>query len=116
MPGWPAAPLSSRSIPNGYAQQALRAQLIVTIEEHTIYGGLGDAAAAVLAGMTGHRARLVPFGVPEGVLMGMAGDQKELPARAGLAPEAIAQGILGVLQQEHRHDDPQADLDCYAML
>jgi transketolase len=80
--------------------QALRAQLIVTIEEHTIYGGLGDAAAAVLAGMTGHRARLVPFGVPEGVLMGMAGDQKELRARAGLAPEAIAQGILGVLQQE----------------
>jgi len=74
-------------------KQAAQTKWIATLEEHTPYGGLADSVAAALATMSGARAQLLAFNVPEGVLKGIAGTQSELRARAGLSADTIAQRI-----------------------
>jgi len=78
--------------------QAIKVAVIATLEEHAPYGGLADAVGAALASMRGARARLLPFNVPESILKGIAGEQSELRARAGLAPEMIAKRITDNLK------------------
>ena len=70
---------------------------IATLEEHAPYGGLADSVAAALASMRGARAQLLPFNVPEGILKGIAGEQSDLRARAGLSAEKIAERIIKYL-------------------
>lgn len=79
--------------------QAAKLPLIATLEEHAPYGGLADAAAAALSAMSGARARLLPFNVPESLLKGIAGEQAQLRARAGLSPESIAGQITDHLNR-----------------
>lgn len=72
-------------------RHARGARLLVTVEEHSIIGGLGSAVAEVLA-ETGTPRRLVRIGTPD--VFGESGTADELLAKHGLTGEAIAARIL----------------------
>lgn len=82
------APLDHTLI-SDLAQTAL---LMVTIEEHSIIGGLGGAVAEVLAELPGMKPRLVRLGLREGFSCEV-GDQEYLRKKYGLSPEAIVQRV-----------------------
>lgn len=73
--------------------EAMKRSLIVTLEEHTRFGGLGDAVARVLATKTGRRSRHLPFGVAELALKGIAGTQSYLLNRLRLDPASLVEAI-----------------------
>ena len=75
-------------------QEAIQTKWIATLEEHGPYGGLADSVGAALAVMSGARAQLLAFNVPEGILKGIAGEQHQLRARAELSVQAIVRRIL----------------------
>ena len=64
--------------------------LVVTIEEHSIIGGLGTAVAEVMAG-DGCGARLIRLGTQD--VFGESGDADELLALHGLTSDAIADRV-----------------------
>jgi transketolase len=64
--------------------------LVVTIEEHSIIGGLGGGVAEVMAEV-GSGARLVRLGTRD--VFGETGLADELLARHGLAPLAVAERV-----------------------
>jgi len=64
---------------------------LVTIEEHSLIGGLGAVVAACLAD-EGLPLRLLRFGIPD-CFADCAGSQEFLRGRYGLLPEQIAQAI-----------------------
>lgn len=68
-------------------------ELIVTVEEHSIIGGLGSMTAAVLAEMKNPRAYLRRIGVND-CFAAMAGDQKYLRKQYGVSAEAVADCIF----------------------
>lgn len=68
---------------------ARRSALLCTLEEHGPIGGLGEAVASCLAQLSGGRAALLPFNLPEGSTKGVSGDQHYLRVRAGLDPDSI---------------------------
>jgi len=68
-------------------------RLLVTIEEHSVIGGLGGAVAEVLAEMPGPKATLRRIGLREGFACEV-GDQEYLREVYGLSPEAIVQRVL----------------------
>ena len=68
---------------------ARRAGLLCTLEEHGPIGGLGEAVASCLAQLSGDRAALLPFSLPEGSTKGVSGDQHYLRMRGGLDPDSI---------------------------
>jgi len=68
-------------------------ELLVTVEEHTILGGLGGAVAEVLAEMDGPHARLLRIGIPD--TCGQAGSQQYMRGLYGLLAEQIAAEIFG---------------------
>jgi transketolase len=69
-------------------------ELLVSVEEHSIYGGLGSAAAECLAELRGaqKRASLVRLGVQDAY--GESGSADELLKKHGLDPEGIAAAVL----------------------
>jgi transketolase len=67
-------------------------QLMVTIEEHSIIGGLGGAVAEVLAEMPGPKPPLLRIGLREGFSCEV-GDQHYLRKTYGLSPDSIAQQV-----------------------
>ncbi len=71
---------------------AHQARLIVTIEEHSIYGGLGSAIAEMLAEHPHPRARLKRIGLPS-AFPPVVGDQEYLRHLYGLSVEAIADTV-----------------------
>ena len=71
---------------------AEESRLIVTVEEHSIYGGLGGAVAEILAEMHGERAPLLRVGL-DGDFCCEVGDQEYLRGLYGLDPEAIADRV-----------------------
>jgi len=78
------------------AALAQRCRLLVTVEEHSIYGGLGSAAAEVLAELPA-RARnrtavLLRLGVRD--TYGESGTADELLAGHGLDPEGIVRTVI----------------------
>jgi transketolase len=75
---------------------APRARLVVTIEEHTIIGGLGSAVAVGLAQSSGNRARLLQIGLND-CFSSVVGDQEYLRGIYGLSVEAIMQKIQEAL-------------------
>lgn len=77
---------------------------LVTIEEHSPYGGLADAVGGVLAGLAAPRARLLPFNVPELALKGVAGSQAELLKRVGLDAPSVATAILRHIKPDCPHE------------
>lgn len=70
---------------------------IFTIEEHSIYGGLGTAVAEVLAEAlpAGNKAVLVRIGVQD--TFGESGSPRELLKKHGLDPEGIAVTVMRAL-------------------
>lgn len=76
--------------------QAPRHRLIVTVENHSIVGGLGSAVAEVLA-EAGSGTRLVRLGVRDCFAQGAS--MPFLFERHGLTPAAIADAVRGALKQ-----------------
>lgn len=68
-------------------------QLICTIEEHSIIGGLGSAIAEVLAGIPGGKALHKCYGVPDSFAM-LTGSREYQLNYFGISSEKIAQDIL----------------------
>lgn len=71
---------------------AHRFPTVVTIEEHSLIGGLGAVVATCLAD-EGLPLRLLRFGIPD-CFADCAGSQEFLRGRYGLQPEQIAQAIV----------------------
>jgi len=78
------------------AKLAGRTPLIVTVEEHSIIGGLGSAVAEALAESSG-RARLVRLGTPD--VFGESGMADELLAKHGLTGPQIADRVQQELKR-----------------
>src|SRR5882672_643329 len=62
--------------------------LIVTLEEHSIIGGLGGAVAEVVCELGGKRATLLRLGLP-GTFSSEVGGQDHLRHTYGLSPERV---------------------------
>jgi len=78
---------------------AERVKLIVTIEEHTVIGGLGGAVSEILAQMSQPRARLQMVGLP-GCFSSIVGDQEYLRKVYGLSVEGIVEKVKGNFEEE----------------
>lgn len=74
---------------------AAETPLIVTIEEHSLLGGLGGAVAEVLAGDT-HRPRQLLCAAPDH-FADTTGSAQYFREKAGLTPECITERILATL-------------------
>jgi transketolase len=68
---------------------------VVTIEDHSVHGGLGGAVAEVLAGGNGSRAPLHRIGMTG---FGESGSPAELYTKYGLDAEGIARTTAGFLK------------------
>jgi transketolase len=77
------------------AGAAARTGAVVTIEEHSVIGGLGSAAAEAIA-EAGAAARLRRVGVPD-VFATAVGSREHLLARLGLDAAGIAGAALGLI-------------------
>lgn len=77
------------------AAQETRA--IVTLEEHSILGGLGSAVAEVLAEADIPRVPFKRIGVPP-AFSPHIGSQEYMQEQHGLTPEAIAKTVENILQ------------------
>lgn len=75
---------------NLVAELAGTSRLIVTIEEHSIVGGLGSAVADVVANRQG-TPPLMKLGLPDA--FGMTGEYEDILDHAGLTAEKIASNI-----------------------
>jgi transketolase len=73
-------------------------EVVVTVEEHSLLGGLGGAVAEWLVDRPGRKARLVRVGTAD-TFLHEAGDQEYARRRFGLTPEAIAERVLGALRE-----------------
>ncbi len=71
---------------------AKKVKLIVTIEEHTIIGGLGGAVSEILAQMPQPGARLQMVGLP-GCFSNIVGDQEYLRKVYGMSVEGIVEKV-----------------------
>lgn len=71
-------------------------RLIVTIEEHSIQGGLGSAVAEHLVGSSDRPSQMT-LGLPHA--FGVTGDYHDVLAAYGLTPDAIARSVLARLRQ-----------------
>lgn len=76
------------------------AKLIVTVEEHSIVGGLGSAVADVLATVDG-APRHLKLGLPDAY--GMTGAYADILEHYGLTAEQIADTIAARLGRHGRH-------------
>jgi transketolase len=74
---------------------AVTVKLIVTIEEHSLIGGLGGAVAEILAGLPSPRCSLLRIGLQD-CFSCEVGDQDYLRNLYGLSPQAIADRIQEV--------------------
>lgn len=72
-------------------QCALKDRLIVTIEEHNIYGGLGSSVAECIAKVKNSTTHL-PLGIKDEFLH--PGDYNFMLKQSGLLPEQIVESIL----------------------
>ena len=74
---------------------AKRCKRIVTVEEHSVIGGLGDGAASVLA-TNGIPCVLQKLGVQD--RFGQTGNPEDVMAEYGLTAEQIVKDILGAIK------------------
>jgi len=81
----------------GVAAMARSHKLVVTVEEHSVSGGLGGATAEVLAECA-DAAPLLRIGVPH-QFSSVVGDQDYLRAEHGLTAETIAERVLKRLEE-----------------
>lgn len=76
-------------------QYAGRHEVIVTLEEHSVYGGLGDLVGGVLLEER-YRGRFKKIGIPEKVA-NCVGDADYLRERHGLGVSSIVKNILDII-------------------
>ncbi len=76
---------------------ARETRAIVTIEEHSIIGGLGGAVAEVLAEADGAKVAFKRIGLPSSFSPHI-GSQEYMQERQGLTGEAISKCVAGMLQ------------------
>ncbi len=76
---------------------ATRFGTLVTVEEHSVLGGLGGAVAEVLAELSGPRARLVRIGLDDRY-SSVVGTQKYLRDAYGMGAKAITERVSEVLR------------------
>jgi len=69
--------------------------IIVTIEEHSVIGGLGSAVAQIIAGLPTRDIRFRSLGIPD-MFMNI-GSQEHLRALCGLTPRAISTMVCDML-------------------
>jgi transketolase len=74
--------------------RATSSKLVVTLEEHSILGGLGSAVAEVMAD-AGAPVRLLRLGTPD--VFGESATADELLEKYGLTPAGICQSVLNAL-------------------
>lgn len=74
------------------------ASLIVTVEDHSVIGGLGSAVAETLAKDGGAHPMLIKLGVQD--VFGESGDPAELFEKHGFSAHAIAERIPRELERE----------------
>jgi transketolase len=78
------------------SDSAKRFRLIVTVEEHSVIGGLGGAVAEWLADHPQSGTRLIRIGVPDVFVHG-ATEQDEARAQVGLTADRIAERVRNAL-------------------
>jgi transketolase len=76
---------------------AVRTRLIVTIEEHSVIGGLGGAVAEILAQMPQPKARLKMIGLQD-CFSSIVGDQDYLRRMYGLDVDSIVKAVNDILR------------------
>lgn len=72
---------------------------LVTVEEHSIIGGLGSAVAEVLAEGK-QKTRLIRLGIPDKFVTEI-GSQVFLREKWGLTPDQIAENVRAILNSSH---------------
>ncbi len=78
-------------------QAARDTRAIITVEEHSVYGGLGEACAAVLM-QQGPAVLFKIVGFPDEHMVN--GSQKEIFKHYGISPEGLAETALTLLSKE----------------
>jgi transketolase len=91
------------------ARLARSFQLICTIEEHSVIGGLGSAVCEYFAAWSTH-PRIFRIGVPD--RFPMAGSRAEVLEAFGLSASAIASACLRELEAARCHRDRKDSLAC----
>jgi transketolase len=76
---------------------AREVELIATVEDHSVIGGLGTCVAEMLAGHSGARAGLIKLGVQD--TFGESGEPAELYDRYGISAKAVAERIRARLSE-----------------
>jgi len=74
--------------------------LVVTVEEHSLSGGLGGSIAEWLADRSFQNVRFIRVGTPDRFLL-KAGGQKYMRENLGLTPDAIATRLISELEKRH---------------
>ncbi len=80
----------------GLLEQAKGVRAVLTVEEHTVVGGLGSAVAESLLETVDARPAFRRLGLPD-IFPDHYGTQKELMARYGLSAQGIADAAAGLL-------------------
>ncbi len=80
-----------------------RFQVIATVEEHSVIGGLGGAVAEWIADRPLRKASLVRIGVPDKFIHD-PGSQSCIRGHCGLTPESISQKVLHTFAQKANED------------
>ena len=75
---------------------AEKAKLIVTVEEHSPYGGLGSIVAQTISAHC--PKRVINLALPDGHIIG--GTNREIFAHYGLDGEGIARAVQKAFEQE----------------
>ncbi len=75
---------------------ARKTPAIVTLEEHSVLGGLGGAVAEVLAESSENKVLFKRLGLPS-VFSSQVGDQQYLRAAYGLSKESILESVISLL-------------------
>ena len=83
-------------------EAAVKTRRIVTVEEHNIIGGLGDAVASVLA-QSGKRCILTKIGIPDE--FGPIGKPEDLYAKYKLSSQGIMETVMELMGKEIEEDD-----------
>ena len=71
---------------------------LITLEEHTIIGGLGGAVSEIMAGMTGPRAKLTRMGMPD-CYSSVVGDQQYLRTYYGMDSDSVIKQALALVKE-----------------
>ena len=86
-------------------EAAVKTRRIVTVEEHNVIGGLGDAVASVLA-QSGKRCILTKIGIPDEFgEFGPIGKPEDLYAKYKLSSQGIMETVMEIMGKEIEEDD-----------